>query len=230
MVDVPVLVEEALELERPAPGRVLKPRRIQRSVKAQALMTPDQQGAVYCEAVLELIRSARESLLFQIPYIGMPASIDAPRRGFLDDLIEALVEKLLSLPDARVLLRSMGRELSDPRHAAWFFKTRGVDVNQRVAMIADSHTKGMIVDGRKVLIGSHNWSTLGVTLNRDASIVFDDEEIAKYYAEAFEIDWSRSSSIVARRFRRESPVLEATTAAAPAGYRRMELSEALLEG
>ena len=39
----------------------------------------------------------------------------------------------------------------------------------------------MIVDGRRVLMGSHNWSKPGVTLNRDASLIFDDEEVADYY-------------------------------------------------
>ena len=38
------------------------------------LLTPDQEGAVYSEAVLELIGSATDSLLFQIPYIGMPSN------------------------------------------------------------------------------------------------------------------------------------------------------------
>jgi hypothetical protein len=37
-----------------------------------------------------------------------------------------------------------------------------------------------------MLLGSHNWSKPGVTLNRDASSLFDDEEMAQYYTEAFE--------------------------------------------
>lgn len=49
-------------------------------------------------------------------------------------------------------------------------------------------------------IGFHNWSKPGITLNRDASLIFEDEEIASYYGEAFEIDWQRSNHINPKRF------------------------------
>jgi hypothetical protein len=34
-----------------------------------------------------------------------------------------------------------------------------------------------------------------VTLNRDASLIFDDTEIAQYFAQVFEEDWARSAEI-----------------------------------
>ena len=46
-----------------------------------------------------------------------------------------------------------------------------------------------------MLLGSHNWSKPGVSLNRDASLIFNDAERAAYYAEAFEIDWNRANRI-----------------------------------
>lgn len=225
-VDIPI--EEAVILERRPPDRVLKPKAINRKVKVRPLLTPDQEGAIYSEAVLDLIESARTSLLFQIPYIGMPAN---PRqnRGFIDQLIRALTAKLKSLDDARVLLRSGGQKFSAPAHAAWFFKSKGVDITNRLRVIEDHHTKGMIVDGRHVLIGSHNWSKPGVTLNRDASLLFDDEEVAQYYTDAFEIDWSRANPARPKRFLKEAVVLEAVGDAPPPGFQRVPLSELLQE-
>jgi phosphatidylserine/phosphatidylglycerophosphate/cardiolipin synthase-like enzyme len=222
-VDVPL--EEEMVLERPPPRRLLAPKTIRRRIKVRPLMTPDQEGAVYSEAVLQLIRSARTSLLFQIPYIGMPPN---PRedRGFIDELIRELTRKLKTLEDARVLLRSGGKKFSSPMHAAWYFKSKDVDIERCLRVIEDHHTKGMIVDGKRVLLGSHNWSKDGVTLNRDASLIFDDEEIAGYYATAFEIDWERASPVRPRRFvRPEALVREAVGAAPPPGYRRVRLSE-----
>jgi phosphatidylserine/phosphatidylglycerophosphate/cardiolipin synthase-like enzyme len=224
-VDVPI--EEAIVLERKPPSHIIKPKKISRTVKVQPLLTPDKKGAVFAKAVLKLIRSARDSLLFQIPYIAMPAN---PRqdRGFIDDLLGDLVEKLNSLEDARVLLRSQGNKLSSPTHAAWFFKSKGVDIREQLRMIEDHHTKGMIVDGRRVLLGSNNWSKPGVSLNRDASLIFDDEEIAAYYTDAFEVDWQRARPIRPRRFvKSEAPVLEAVGAVPPPGYKRVPLSELL---
>jgi hypothetical protein len=68
-VDVPIAVEEAIELEARAATRILEPLAINRPVKVKPLLTPDQKGKVYSEAVLDLIESAEEQLLFQIPSI-----------------------------------------------------------------------------------------------------------------------------------------------------------------
>jgi V8-like Glu-specific endopeptidase len=224
LVDVPI--EEGVELERRPPGRVKQPETFTGRRKVKALLTPDHQGAIYSEAVLELIRSAKKSLLFQIPYIGMTPN---PRvdRGFIDALIKALTQKLKTLDDARVLLRSGGNRYSAPTHAAWFFKSKQVDIANRLRQIDDHHTKGMIVDGKRVLLGSHNWSKPGVTLNRDASLIFDDQEIAEYYADAFEIDWARANPIRPRRFVKTEAVLEAVGDAPPPGFKRVSVRDLL---
>ena len=41
------------------------------------------------------------------------------------------------------------------------------------------------------MFGSHNWSNEGVKTNRDASLIFDDEDIASYLAEVYEYDWNK---------------------------------------
>jgi phosphatidylserine/phosphatidylglycerophosphate/cardiolipin synthase-like enzyme len=226
-VDVPI--EEGVVLERRPPGRVLEPRMFSGRINAKPLLTPDKEGAVYSEAVLDLIRSARKSLLFQIPYIAMPSNPRADR-GYIDALIKALTQKLRTLDDARLILRVGGSKYSSPTHAAWFFKSKGVDIQNRVRQMENHHTKGMIVDGARLLLGSHNWSKPGVTLNRDASLIFDNADIAAYYAEAFEIDWARANPIRPKRFvKTEGVVREAVGAAPPPGYRRVRLSDLLKE-
>ena len=98
--------------------------------------------------------------------------------------------KLKTLEDARVILRTGGKRFSSPTHAGWYFKSKGVNIADQLRVIENHHTKGMIVDGRHTLIGSHNWSKPGVSLNRDASLIFDDDEdVAAYFTRAFEVDW-----------------------------------------
>jgi phosphatidylserine/phosphatidylglycerophosphate/cardiolipin synthase-like enzyme len=53
-----------------------------------------------------------------------------------------------------------------------------------------SQDKGIIVDGQKTVVGSQNWSSDGTQINRDASLIFDDSEIATYYNEVFQFDWA----------------------------------------
>ena len=55
------------------------------------------------------------------------------------------------------------------------------------------NAKGIIVDSARVLLGSHNWSYDGVVLNRDASLLFYDAEIAKYLEGIFIYDWENWS-------------------------------------
>lgn len=220
-----ILVPEAegVSEERRPPGRVKKPLTINRRVKVKPVMTPDREGDVYADAVLALIESATDSLLFQIPYISMPADPTADR-GIIDTLLAALVLKLKTLPDARVILRSGSKDFSSPLHAAWYFRSKGVDINNRLRVIENHHTKGMVADGKRVLVGSHNWSKPGVSLNRDASLVFDDEEIALYFADAFEIDWQRANRLTPRRFVPESPLME-TGGGSAVTFRRVRLSD-----
>lgn len=225
---VDIAVEEAPLEERRPPSAIIEPKTFSGKIKVQPLLTPDKEGAVYSEAVLKLIRSAKKSLLFQIPYIGMRPN---PRvhRGFIDDLIEALTLKLKDLDDCRVLLRAGGSKFSAPTHAAWFFKSKGVDIADRLRRIDDHHTKGMIVDGKKVLIGSHNWSKPGVTLNRDASLIIDDADIADYFTQAFEVDWARANPIKPKKFVKEGVALESLEIGAAPGFRRVSLVDLFRE-
>ena len=84
------------------------------------------------------------------------------------------------------------------------------------------HTKGIIVDGARVLIGSHNWTNQGTLVNRDASLIFEDEEIARYFEEIFWFDWKRLSrqSVGGRRAR---PARDGEET--PAGMRRVSWQE-----
>jgi hypothetical protein len=223
MVDVPIAVLEAIALEAPA-DEVVQTVPIDRTVKVKPLLTPDKKGAVYSNAVLDLIESAERQLLFQIPYINA-----LTKTGFLDDLIKALVKKSKELDDFRLILRSDGFDVEQVSA----LKRRGLDVKNKVRKLFKTHTKGMVVDGERVLVGSHNWSGPGVSLNRDASLIFHDRDVAQFYLKAFEIDWKRAGKISL-----ESAILESLAAAAPRlavgatpppGFRRMTLDD-YLEG
>lgn len=108
-------------------------------------------------------------------------------------------------------------------------KRRGVDVSRQVLRLANTHTKGIVVDGRQVLVGSHNWSQSGVTTNRDASLIIDDARAANYYARVFETDWARSSRLTEPRRSVPEAARLATGTAPPSGFRRVPLAE-YLEG
>lgn len=82
----------------------------------------------------------------------------------------------------------------------------------------------MVVDGRHTLIGSHNWSGAGVTINRDASlIIYDNPGVADYYGEAFRIDWDHAAKPRLPSGQPQPEVVPAAGERPPAGYVRMPL-------
>ena len=218
-VDVPELDRESFELEK-MPARVFEPLTLDRSVTVRPLLTPDGRGAVYCGAAIELIRSAKQSLLIQNQYIA----VDPSSSGLFGDLIEAVVEASRRVRDCRIILRSEGADfLADLQE----LKRRGLDVMRCVRRLPATHTKGVIADGERILIGSHNWSASGVTRNRDASLVFDDAEIATYFGQVFEVDWERAPAL---RLSEPKPIDQpriATGSEPEPGFRRVKASVAL---
>ena len=109
-------------------------------------------------------------------------------------------------------------------------KRRGFpDVNERIRKLRNTHTKGLIVDGQRVLLGSQNWSPLGVSLNRDASLIFDDSRIAQYFLKVFDIDWSRATRVASVTSAGLQAPRHAKGDTPPPGFVRMSL-EQYLEG
>ena len=219
LIDVPMTILESIELEAAAEQvfepLVIPPRRI----RVKPLLTPDRQGKVYTDAVLELIESARDQLLFQNQYI----SFAGITRGNLKTLVDALCKKSSKIRDCRIILRSGGVGLMDDVRA---MQLQGMDVNSCVKRLTNTHTKGIVVDGRQVLIGSHNWSNDGVTQNRDASLIFDDRQIAQYFLDVFETDWKRASALKLDTIEPEAaPRIADPDQPPPHGFVRMTLAE-----
>jgi phosphatidylserine/phosphatidylglycerophosphate/cardiolipin synthase-like enzyme len=51
------------------------------------------------------------------------------------------------------------------------------------------HNKGMIVDGKTVLVSSINWNRNSITRNRETGIILENEEIGNHFAQIFLYDW-----------------------------------------
>jgi phosphatidylserine/phosphatidylglycerophosphate/cardiolipin synthase-like enzyme len=53
------------------------------------------------------------------------------------------------------------------------------------------HNKGIIVDGKSVLVSSQNWSGDGFLRNRDAGLIIHSPAVAQYYEAVFLDDWDK---------------------------------------
>jgi phosphatidylserine/phosphatidylglycerophosphate/cardiolipin synthase-like enzyme len=167
------LVDEAVE-ERAPVGRptYFAPLKINRKVQVQPLLTPDN----YQEHVLALINTAERRLLFQNQSLS-PLGPDKKGVDKNDERFAALVDALLQKHKDGVDVRIIIRGEFAPVGPLEQLQKRGFDMG-KVRLQNRCHTKGIIVDGARVLIGSHNWTNQGTLVNRDASLIFEDEEIA----------------------------------------------------
>jgi hypothetical protein len=163
------------------PARYFAPLRLNRPIRVTPLLTPDN----YASETLELVRSARETLYFQNQYIGMNADGNFPE---FDALIAALLDRIEADVDVRIICRDLMEQRKLDMLLALGFPRKVF------RFMSACHVKTILVDGKRVLLGSHNWSNEGTVSNRDASLLFDDEEIAAYYQDIFLYDWENRAN------------------------------------
>jgi hypothetical protein len=207
--DLFVPVEEPEEAVAFAAPQLFQPLQLNRVVAVQPLLTPDN----YAEHALKLIQSAEKSVWFQNQYINF--------RGTDDDfaefrlLIGALKDKVDQGLEVRIICRDMMKQESLDVLIAMGFP------REIFRFQPACHNKTIIIDGKVVMFGSHNWSNEGVKTNRDASLIFDDEEIAAYLAQVYDYDWNRLATAhpTPPRVR-----VAGDEEAAPAGFKRVPFS------
>ena len=155
-------------------------------VRLQPLLTPDN----YWEHVEALILSARSRVWIQNqtfkPVPGMPKNKGLYR------IMKAVKDQQDRHLDVRIIFRKIGASADIRKNLEWI-KDFGVDP-ANVRLQSGCHTKGVLIDEDKVLVGSHNWSESGVLVNRDASLIFFHEGIARSFERAFLYDWEQRSS------------------------------------
>ncbi len=205
---VPIERDEPAEFAKPQ--QLFPPLQLKRKVSVQPLLTPDN----YAENALKLIKSAEKSVWFQNQYINF--------RGTDDDftefklLIGALKDKIDKRLDVRIICRDMMKQESLDVLIA-------LDFPKEVFRFQPAcHNKTIIVDGKVVMFGSHNWSNEGVKTNRDASLIFDDEGIAAYLAKVYDYDWTTLATAHPTKSR---PRVAKDGEETPAGFRRASFSE-----
>jgi phospholipase D-like protein len=205
--------EEAIAFA--APPQLFQPLRLNREVSVQPLLTPDN----YAQSALKLIKSAKKSVWFQNQYINF--------RGTNDDfaefrlLVGALKDKIDEGLDVRIICRDMMKQESlDVLIALGFPK-------EVFRFQPACHNKTIIIDGKTVMFGSHNWSNEGVKTNRDASLIFSDPEIAAYLAEVYDYDWNKLATAHPTKAR---PRVAKDDEPTPQGFKRVPFSAVFEDG
>ncbi|WP_371171580.1 phospholipase D-like domain-containing protein [Aliiroseovarius sp. 2305UL8-7] len=208
MVLVPI--SASIEERTPRQATYFAPLRVEKRLRIQPLMTPDN----FIEHVQSLVESATQSVELQNQTVKWRDRNVDPR---FERLMKTLLEKHRDGVDVRFILRSdYSPEMKE------MLIDQGFEADQ-IRLLSRCHTKGLIVDSERVLLGSHNLSEYGAIANRDASLIVDDVEVASYFRKIFQFDWDRASRRV-----RETPIgmsIHRVGEPVPEGYELVPLAE-----
>jgi phosphatidylserine/phosphatidylglycerophosphate/cardiolipin synthase-like enzyme len=146
------------------------------------LLTPDP--GLYVAAVTELVKSAQHTLYLQYQYVE--PNVKAPQA--FQDLIAAVVARHTAGVDVKII----ASEFQKRAHLE-LLQGMGFDVVTRFKIQNNVHNKGIVVDTKKVLVSSQNWSSAGVLDNRDAGVIVECGPVAAYFEKIFLHDWNTLS-------------------------------------
>jgi phosphatidylserine/phosphatidylglycerophosphate/cardiolipin synthase-like enzyme len=143
-------------------------------------------------AVVGIVDSAEESVAVIQPGIG------SRHQPFLRATVRAAARGV----EVRILLSSVWySEEENERVVAWLNRIaeeRDLPLSAKLADPAGRyekiHTKGLVVDGETVVVGSLNWNNNSARENREVAVVLDDPEAAQYYRRTFDADWRGGGS------------------------------------
>ena len=201
--------------ERVTPFKYFEPFVENRVFDVQPLLTPDN----YHEHALALINSAQDELLIQNQTFNAPKRTNAKLR----ELLSAVLAKQKDGVKVRIVFRLIMK--ADARKNLEALQEFGFDMDS-IKVQKNCHTKGIIVDRERVMIGSQNLSEQGVSLNRDASLLFHDGKLAQYFGEIFDHDWNNLAT-ASIDIAPSGAELAAAATTAPQGYTKLSVEEFL---
>jgi PLD-like domain len=181
----------------PPPAETLTPAKTARvpakvfkniNVKITPLLTPDklpddETKGQYLTNILQLISSAQKKLYIQLQYIEASSG-----SGDYDTLLRTIAARVQAGVDVRLI-----ESLQYGEKWAEKMKSAGVDLTANIRLQPDVHNKGFVVDSHIAVVSSQNFSPAGIEQNRDAGVIIESPEIAKYFEPIFLADWNNKA-------------------------------------
>jgi phosphatidylserine/phosphatidylglycerophosphate/cardiolipin synthase-like enzyme len=178
----PVEVWTGFGEEIPPLGEIMPPARFE--VNATTTLVPILSPQNYFDEMLAAIERAKKSVWIEQQYIKAPDG-----SPFVGPMLAVLKKKKAKL-DIRIVSSAKypsgwDDTLETLMNYGLKSKLKGIDLRQ----FTHCHNKGVIVDGKTVIVSSTNWSDNSIGAAREAGLLIKDADIAGYFARAFDFDW-----------------------------------------
>lgn len=178
---------------------------------ARLVIAPD--SSLDADGVLGLLASVRERLSIEAFYVD-----EEWRNNATNPFLEGAFEAARRGVSVRILLDGSWSSVGDfganddilerlnrrARDEGLPLEVRLLDPRGRIERL---HNKGVVADGRVVLVSSMNWALGSATENREIGLILEDPEIARAFETAFEADWEGRPTSGVDAWRLEDPLL-----------------------
>lgn len=132
------------------------------------------------QEIIDFIDSAKESIDIEVYVFTSRDVVDALERARRRGVsIRIILEKEVIGNDNDEIFAELASKGYNVRFASRSYQL--------------THSKFIIIDGKAVLVGSHNLSNSALFKNREASIITRDGESVSEFIRVFETDWRISS-------------------------------------
>jgi hypothetical protein len=229
-----VFVPEAAfmeDVEAAVVARFFDPLEDDREFDIQPLLTPDRDShgqRLFMQQATEMVRRADDRIYLENQSFNL---LDDDNNDEFIEFLEALRDKQKAGIKVRIIFRD-AREFgasNGPSQQKLLERLKDFGFNTDFIKVQKGcHTKGIIVDGKEVMLGSHNFTNMGSLFNRDASLLIRDEKVAEYFEQIFLFDWktlaTQQADELVGGMRIAQPGEET-----PLGFRRLSLNELLGE-
>ncbi len=130
--------------------------------------------------IISAINNAKESIDIEVYVFASEEILDALKKAHERGIkIRVIIEKRV--------ISGNNAEIFNALNAA------GIDVRWASNKFALTHSKFVIIDGKKVIVGSHNFSNHAFYLNREASLLIEKSVAVEEFKKIFEEDWKIAS-------------------------------------
>jgi phosphatidylserine/phosphatidylglycerophosphate/cardiolipin synthase-like enzyme len=155
----------------------------------QAKLLPVVSPDNYLKQVKSLLKGAKKSIYLQQQYVLAGKGVK--------DLVAILAQKRADNPAFDIRVVSSAAFPKNWQGTKLTLQSAGLLGTLR-AINPDSfghcHNKGVLVDGKSVVVSSTNWSENSITRAREAGVLIHSAKIAKYYEEVFLLDWKEGKT------------------------------------
>jgi phosphatidylserine/phosphatidylglycerophosphate/cardiolipin synthase-like enzyme len=178
--------------------------------RSRLVVGPDT--ALDPEGVLHMFASARDRVSLEAFYLEdtwrdapspfLEAAFDAARRGVV---VRILLDGSWSSvqPESGTNDETLARINERAKAGQLPLEVRLLEPRGSIERL---HNKGMVVDGRTVLVSSMNWALGSATENREIGILLEDDAVARFFEAAFNADWEGRPTSGGDLLRFEDPV------------------------